>query len=175
MAKITPSTPAARELAAATMREHGEQLHRFLRRRVRHADDLDDLAQEVYLRLLRVKDVGTVRDSLAYVYGVAAHVVSEFHMRGHKSRVVFDSEVADITMDVRSAAPERLNEDMGGYFQKRVNDALGQISDMRLAVLLLERRDGLSHADIAARLGLSVHTVKKYAVQALAQVRASLE
>jgi DNA-directed RNA polymerase specialized sigma24 family protein len=53
-------------------------LHRFIGRRVRTRVDIEDLAQETYLRLLRARDLGAVRNPKAYLLTVAAHVVSEW-------------------------------------------------------------------------------------------------
>ncbi len=164
--------PPPGEFAAATLRDHGEELRRFLRRRVVRSQDLADLVQEVYLRLLRINVSESVRDPLAYVFGIAANVASEFQMRERRSRTVYDSELMQTAADAADELPEG---DGGAYFEHQVNQALAALPPMKLAVLLLERREGLSQAQIAEKLGLSVHTVKKYNVEALAQVRASLQ
>ncbi|WP_158601746.1 RNA polymerase sigma factor [Solilutibacter pythonis] len=166
-------SPRAHDFALAALRDHDAELRRYLRRRVNNAQDLGDLVQEVYLRLLRINQEGElVRNPLAYIRGVAAHVASEFGMRERRRRVDFDSDAAERLAD----APVRgVTEEAGSFFQHQLRQALAELPPNRLAVLLLERRDGLSHAQIAEKLGLSVHTVKKYSVQALAHVRASLE
>lgn len=171
---IKPGSPShqAHRFAESAIQSYQSELHRFLLRRVWHSQDLDDVMQEVYLRLLRVKHSELVRNPLAYIYGVASHVVREFNMGKHHGRVEFDSPTVDAVMD--NPAITQMVEG-GGHFERQVNEALAQLPANRLAVLLLERRDGLSHAEIAERLGLSVHTVKKYSVESLAHVRASLE
>lgn len=172
MIKPEPPSQQARKFAESAIQSYQADLHHFLRRRVWHAQDLDDVVQEVYLRLLRVKNSELVRNPLAYLYGVASHVVREFNVAKHHTRMVFDSEAADTMMD----NPELSGSvETGGHLERQVNEALTQLPANRLAVLLLERRDGLSHAEIAEKLGLSVHTVKKYSVESLAHVRASLE
>ena len=173
-AAMTRPDPEAIAQAFATraVTNYSGELHRFLRRRVADAQDLGDLVQEVYLRLLRVQDIQSVRNPLAYLYGIAAHVASEFNMRQRQGRMLYDSTVVEAMAE--NPEPVPFNEG-GGFFERQVGDALAQLPANRLAVLLLERREGLSHAQIAQRLGLSVHTVKKYSVEALAHVRASLE
>lgn len=172
--KDAQPSPRARAFAVAAVETFGRQLHAFLRRRVRDKQDLDDLAQEVYLRLLRVGDVDAVRSPLAYIYGVAGHVASEFNLRERRGQVVFDSDAADAGLEAEGNMHAAAAEG-GAQMEWAVNAALRELSAKHLAVLLLERREGLSHAQIAERLDLSVHTVKKYSVQALAQVRASLD
>ena len=175
MVKSDKPTPESHAFALAAVGKYGRQLHAFLRRRAWHSQDLDDLVQEVYLRLLRIDDAQGVRNPLAYIYGVASHVASEFNMRGRKGPVVFDSDALDAGMDEEGGLADGHSTEGGAFFERHVSDALGQLSAKHLAVLLLERRDGLTQAQIAEKLGLSQHTVKKYSVQALAHVRASLE
>lgn len=175
MMKSVKPTAEAHAVAVAAVGQYGRQLRAFLRRRAWRPEDLDDLVQEVYLRLLRVDDADKVRNPLAYIYGVASHVASEFNMRGQKSRVLFDSSAVDASMNEEGSRADGPSMEGGAYLERHVSEALRQLSAKHLAVLLLERRDGLTQAQIAEKLGLSLHTVKKYSVQALAHVRASLE
>ena len=167
-------TTGSREpsFAAAAFANYHQELHRFLQRRIARGQDLADAMQEVYLRIVRVDKAELVRTPLAYIYGVASNVASELRMRAHNERVLFDSQTAETMAETpRHTAVDEL----GGLTERQVEEALGELIPNRLAVLLLERRDGLSLEQIAQKLGLSVHTVKKYSVEALAHVRASLE
>src|SRR5713101_9519334 len=56
-------------------------LLRFIGRRVRTNVDIEDLAQETYLRLLRARDLHDVRSPQSYLLRVASHVVSEWRDR----------------------------------------------------------------------------------------------
>src|ERR1700721_1445913 len=72
-------------------------LFQFLRRRVRSSVDVQDLAQETYLRLLRV-DLTEVRKPLAYLLQVASHVALEWcdrQPRGDSMGVLGVDTVAD--------------------------------------------------------------------------------
>src|SRR5580658_6160765 len=89
------SATAAARLATSAFREYSPELHRYLLRRVHHLQDADDLAQEVFARLLRVRDAELVRKPLAYLLGIAMHVVREFRQRKQHERVLFDSAVTD--------------------------------------------------------------------------------
>ena len=57
--------------------QHGTALQAFLRRRIRVIPDAPDLAQEVYLRMLRVSDSNTIRNPELYLYAVANNLVKE--------------------------------------------------------------------------------------------------
>jgi RNA polymerase sigma factor (sigma-70 family) len=140
-------------------------------RRLKGAENAADLAQEVYLRLLRVENQELVRSPQDYLYGIAAHVVYQFRLRSRRELVIYDSDTLDeITehpaqTDTFGGLPDRLN------LQRELERALARLSPTHQAVFLLRKRDGLSLQEIATQLRLSTHTVKKYIFQAKAQIR----
>jgi DNA-directed RNA polymerase specialized sigma24 family protein len=54
-----------------------DALWRYFVRRVRRRSDAEELAQEVYLRLLRVADADALRNPEAYLYAIAANLLKE--------------------------------------------------------------------------------------------------
>lgn len=73
-------------------REKYVPLLRFLVTRLPHRADAEDLAQEAFLRLLRVPHSDLIRQPDAYLFRIAANLVLEFRLRARRSRVSFDSE-----------------------------------------------------------------------------------
>jgi len=160
----------AARLAKSAFSEHSAVLRRFLMSRVGNVNDIDDLVQEVFTRLLRVRDTELVRDPLAYLFGIAANVAREFLQRRYQDSVLFDSDVADRT----PAGAERLMD--GGIAERlelgdQLNRALIKLPPTHRLVILLVKRDGLSYAEASRTTGLSVHTIEKYLVEARALLR----
>jgi RNA polymerase sigma-19 factor, ECF subfamily len=154
------------ELAAQEYREH---LQQFLVRRIRRAQDVQDLSQEVYLRLLRVQDTGYLREPLAYLYRTAANVVYEF-LRSRREHVMFDSETADrAASKTDNPKPDELAEQIG--YERDLERVLASLPPMLQTIVVLQKRDGLSYEEIAQQLDISVHTVEKYLFRALAMIR----
>lgn len=159
-------------LDAAAFRHYRHQLNRYLLKRLRKPQDADDLAQEVYLRLLRHDESKRVLKPLAYLYGVASHVIADYtagqaHDRKHltyegDSEEQWNEQAANILPDNLA---ERLN------LQQQLERAFMQLPPMHAAVLLAHKRDGLSYEEVAEKLGLSVHTVEKYVTQSKARIR----
>src|SRR5690242_9239401 len=85
-------------------------LHRFLVRRLRSTQDARDLAQEVYLRLLRVADPKLVRQPLPYLYRIASNVAYEFRIHQRQDMVTFDS----VAMEQVSEHPSTVHSDEMG-------------------------------------------------------------
>jgi RNA polymerase sigma factor (sigma-70 family) len=163
---------SASNLAGTAFRDHGHELQRFLARRVTHAQDADDLAQEVFARLLRVRDAELVRNPLSYLLGIATHVVREFRQRKQHERVLFDSDLADDLCDHSNAPVQGMAEQL--ELKERLDKALKQLPAAHQLVLLLVKRDGLSYTEAASAAGLSVHTIEKYVVEARARLRVLL-
>src|ERR1700687_6231197 len=57
--------------------EHRGALKAFFLRRIRSKADASDLAQEVYVRMLRISDQGAIRNPVHYLYTVANNLVKE--------------------------------------------------------------------------------------------------
>jgi RNA polymerase sigma factor (sigma-70 family) len=161
------------ELARAVFDGYGRELHRYLVRRLRQPADADDLAQEVYLRLLRRNRAEAVLNPRAYVYRVAANVIAEFRVRSERGEdhVTFDSEMLDQLekQSFRSEQKDEMAERLS--LQRQVQNALADLPPTHQAVFLLHKREGHSHEEIAQKLQLSIHTVEKYLVQANARLR----
>src|SRR5437868_9304116 len=59
----------------------GNDLVRFIARRLRSVADARDLAHEAYVRLLRVKRKDLIRDPQAYLDRIAANILYEFELK----------------------------------------------------------------------------------------------
>ncbi len=71
-----------REFVADIEKQHGRRLRRFLAGRLRNAAaDVSDLAQEVFLRLLRVNHHESIRSTEAYLFTIAFHVLHQHALR----------------------------------------------------------------------------------------------
>lgn len=145
-------------------------LHQYLFRRLRSREDAEDMAQEVYLRLLRVKAHELIENPQAYLYGIASHVVHQFRIRSGRELVDFDSEVIEeLTEDSAHATSDHFTTSL--EVEQQLNWALGQLPLMQRVVLLLHKRDELSDREIAERLNVSVSTVKTHLARGQARMR----
>jgi len=168
--KDNQQTPAS--LTSTAAQRYARELHRYLLRRLRKPQDVEDLAQEVYLRLLRLDESKCIQKPLAFLYGVAAHVVADFRLQTstQEEHLTFDEDAiqqwSEHPLDV---LPDALAERVA--LEQHLEWALKQLPPTQAAVLLAHKRDGFSYAEVAKRLKLSVNTVEKYLTQAKAKLR----
>jgi RNA polymerase sigma factor (sigma-70 family) len=139
-------------------------LHRFIGRRVDARVDIEDLAQETYLRLLRARDLGEVRDPKAYLLTVASNVVSEW--RHHQPPATLFEPVQE------SCAP--VLEVDAVISQGELDQVLADFPPLTRAVVLLRVRDNLPCKDIARTLQLTDRQVRRHLTRAYEQLRKTL-
>lgn len=143
--------------------ESGPVLLRFLGRRLSSRAEVDDLAQEVYLRLMRIEDVGAIRDPRSFTLRVAANVVYEWRMSA-RNRFEHTNEPVESTDERLDPYRQVLQAEQ----RNRISRALDRLSPMQRAIVLLHRRDGMTYAEIARHVGLSVPMVNKHLTKGLA-------
>jgi RNA polymerase sigma-70 factor (ECF subfamily) len=165
---------ARHTFVSAIASRYGRRLRRFFTLRVRNEADAPDLAQEVFLRLMRVEHHESIRSPEAYLFTVASHVLHQHTLRQASIPTSVDiSEVfaelqltSDDDPSARADAQQRLAE---------VERALAHLPAKVSTTLLLHRFSGLSIEEIGQQLGVSRPTAKKYLARALTQCRDALE
>ena len=161
-------------LVADLAASHGDQLRSFLVARVRNMADLPDVVQEVYLRMLRIPNIESIRSPEAYLFTVAQHVIYQHTLRqtarppsiGLTEMLEMPSTTPDVDPVLATDAAQCVEQ---------LQDAIEELSPKVRATFLLHRRDGLSLEDIGTRLGISRPMVKKNLTKALMHFRHRLE
>jgi RNA polymerase sigma-70 factor (ECF subfamily) len=144
-------------------------LTRFLERRVAARVDAQDLAQEVYLRLLRAEQLDLVIEPQAYLYRVASNVAAEWHVRARQSKPHSAEELERL---VDLTTPETIVEQ--DIEAARLDAALRTMSPMVRAVLYLKLREAMSHEDISRHLGITTRSVRRHLTTGYAELRRQL-
>lgn len=168
--RATPASASTGRLAQQALQHYAQELRRYLQRRVGRPQDVDDLAQEVYLRLLRWGDEKVIEKPLQYLYGIAAHVIADFRMAVSRSPAAFsDVELTDLAECPADDATDAMHESLD--IERRLTEALGKLPATYAAIVIGFHHEGLTYEEIGARLNLSAHTVHKYLTRARAQLR----
>jgi RNA polymerase sigma factor (sigma-70 family) len=162
----------AQLLIVGLIASHGEQLRRFLHARVRNISDVPDMLQEVYLRMLRVPNIHSVRSPEAYLFTVALHVVQQHTLKSAAMPSVELENVLGTHADSMHVDP--VLELIATQSLDRLQETLDELSPKAAAAFMLSRRDGLSFDEIAVQLGVSIPMAKKYLMKALVQFRERL-
>ncbi len=159
----------------ALVREHQGMVFRTLTRLTGSGAQVEDLAQEVFLRLYRALPEFRGDSALStYLYRIVVNVAQDEWKRRRKERGVIatapaaeeDGEAGwiesfagdELTEHARN--PEQRMED--AEVQAAVEAALRELPEMERAVLVLYHQEEISYEGIAAALGLPINTVRTH-------------
>ena len=149
--------------------QHGA-LQAFFRRRVRSKADASDLAQEVYLRLLRVSNQEAIRDPVPYLFTVANNLAKEHAVLDRRRSSGID--VGEVAEHEQFETHPTFESDFDAAQRgARLRDVLRQLRPKCRAAVLLRFAHGLSYREVAVQLGVSPQMAQKYVAQALSHCR----
>lgn len=146
-----------------------ERLEAFLRVRLANDDDAAELAQEAFLRLLRVKRPDLIRNPQGYLYRIARNLVHELYTR---QRIRYDAKI-DLDL-LESQEPTPHDQAVLAGRREWVEKTMRELPPKCQAALLLRWREGLTQAEIGERLQVSRQMVQKYLAAGIAHCRKRL-
>ena len=152
--------------------DYGVDLIRFIAKRVRTVADARDLAQEAYVRLLRMERKELIRHPRAYLYRIAANILYEFELKRKADVAGLARWTEEQRLDRGASCVEGDGEEVA--LCSRVDHVLAELSPKCRAVLILHRRDGMTYEEVGQQIGISSSMVKKYLSQGLRHCRERL-
>ncbi len=130
---------------------------------VDNADDAEDIVEDTFLKVWQAISAGAEIDNFdTYMYRCVRNGCVSF-LRGRKEMESIDAvpEVCDEVIDT-------------SLRDARIWKAIDELPDKCRQVFLMSKRDGLTNAEIAEELNISIKTVKNQMTKAFARLRESL-
>ncbi len=154
---------SASEFVGSLFKKHGRDLLGFLRTRLR-PQEVEDVAQRTYLQLLQHPNPDEIRDPQAYLFRTASNMAIDYLRERHvRTRDVEpDAEMEAMV----SSAPDIEACVDGALILRQFLAVLDELPPLCQHAFLLNRVDGLTHAQIAQKLGISKKTVERYIIKA---------
>lgn len=145
-------------------RDEAPRLGRYFRRHARGFEDVPDLVQEAFARLVAVKATQTCRRPAAYLQRIARNLLVDRSRRSQARLARFHVSIDDCNLGVLPEQGQVIEADdaMRVYAQ-----ALAALPDRTRSVFVLHRVDGLGYKTIGEQLGISVPTVQYHFARAL--------
>ena len=140
-------------------KKHNKKLLNFIRKRVAHHEDVEDIAQMTCLEVLRNshKFIGASRPE-TWMFGIAINLIRNYY-KTQQGRFLFDTLNDDILTDLHSDSdPSDITEN-----QQVLGVTLASIDalpdDVKTMLSILVGHDG-SYQDVAQQLNIPVGTVR---------------
>ena len=164
---------AKRSLVDALYQKYSQALSRFLARQRIKPDEVADLVQETYCRIQQAADVGAIRNPRAFLFRVASNI--RFNKRKRRRSTIEQDSLDIQSIDIPSEEPSAYRSFQGEQDLELVRAAFEELSDVCREAFVMNRFEGLTFVQIAARLEISVSMVEKHVAHAVSHMRKSLE
>jgi RNA polymerase sigma factor (sigma-70 family) len=175
------STVEAREAAGLVelYAVHRAALLRFLKARTRDPAEAEDILQDLWLRLRELRP-GPIANARAYLFQMANNLVLD-RARGTSRRGARDRSWIEQSYVLAPGADGHLQAVDPGLTpevqlleaeeQQALAAAIAQLPEGARRAFCLHKIDGLSHSEVAARLGISRSGVEKHIAVAMKYLR----
>jgi RNA polymerase sigma factor (sigma-70 family) len=161
------------------VRDHQDMVFRTLLRLTGSREHLDDLAQDVFLRLYRA--LPSFRgDALitTYLYRIAVNVAQDEWKRRRRDRDIHISLSDDVSAwEDRLPHPDRNAEQQleEREFQQSVEEHLERLSHIERTILVLYHQEERTYEQIAYALGMPIGTIRTHLHRGRKKLREALQ
>lgn len=158
--------------------QHRAEIMRFLRARTRDASEADDVLQELWIKL-RSHRAGPISNGRAYLFQMANNLVLD-RARERRRRLMreqsWTEHATGFTVGEAAVAPGARPDEavLAAEELQQLTAALQSLPNAARRAFCLHKIDGLSHGEVAARLGISRSGVEKHIAVAMKHLRRAL-
>ncbi|HPE31780.1 MAG TPA: sigma-70 family RNA polymerase sigma factor [Parvularculaceae bacterium] len=150
---------------AAAFGQYRTVLRKLIERRLNRRSDAEDVLQETFALVFEAEKKQRIDHPKSYLYRTAANLVARENSRVSNKLVRYMDDFEDC--DLSSNEPSAFDHVAGKQELEAFRRAIATLSPQCQKVFILRKVHGLSHQEIADRLGLSVSTTSKHLAKAL--------
>ena len=133
---------------------------------IKDVDSAEDIVQDCFAEVWERKDdLEDVENIRAYLYTMVRNRCCHYLKEKSKQKVIND-DLYDLEDDTHEEEYEERS-----FLEARILTAIESLPERCREALLLSRRDGLKHEEIAKNMSVSVNTVKNHINKALKIIR----
>lgn len=149
-------------------RRYTPALRRYFRKRESRQADVDDLVQEVFVRLAGRSSGAAIERPEVYLLRTAGNVWRDFLRKKKTHLAGVHDEYRDDLYPLEDRSPEHVVQ--GQQTVEAVISALNELPDRTRQVFVLCRVEGMRQQAVASRLGVSISSVEKHMIKAVAHL-----
>lgn len=148
--------------------QYYENIRSFAYYKTGDVDLADDIVQETFLKIWANRNEVKDETVKSLLYTITSNIIKN-HFKHQK--VVFNFQKNEQANEFSDETDSNLRQE---ELNRKLQEALAEIPEKSREVFLMNRIEGLTYADIADRLGLSVKAIEKRMSEALSVIRSRI-
>lgn len=154
-------------------KKYSRRLYGFVFRYVKQETDTEEIVQEVFIKIWKSRDKINVYSSFESFLFTVAHNATVNLLKKRATEQKYKEHVK--SLQSIDTTYELTDEVHYKELRQKFQSLLGELSPRQKEIFYLSREEGLSHKEIAEKLGISVNTVKNHLVSTLAFLKRNLD
>lgn len=157
----------------ALYEKYCKRIFAFVVRYVKSETDAEEIVQEVFLKIWENKNKIDVYSSFeSYIFTISYNsTISLIRKRVTEKKYIDYLKNLQVAEDVFELTDEVYYTELNGQIQS----LLSELTPRQKEIFLLSREEGLTHDEIAKKLGISSNTVKNHIVTTLNFLRSKID
>lgn len=147
--------------------QHQTRLKRYLSRFLCNPQDVEDAAQEAFLRAYNTEKGREIEQPKAFLYRIAKHIA--LAQLSRKSRQITDYLADFDTLGDLPGEDSAEDEFIARQTFAIHCEAVVELAPQCRRIYLMRKVYGMSHKEIAERIGIAVSTVEKHLIKGVEQ------
>jgi RNA polymerase sigma factor (sigma-70 family) len=160
----TPRAQLVTDLASGSLHGYVQKLRRYFAKRAA-VREIDDLVQEVFVRLQAASGERSVEHLDRYLFTVAASVLADKARRRTVRQEYAHESLEERHLPAEELSPERVLLDREAL--ERIAAGISELPPRTREVFVLHRFEEMTFSRIAHELGISISMVEKHVMKAL--------
>jgi len=153
-------------------KKYSRRLYGFIFRYVKQQADTEEIVQEVFIKIWKSRDKIDVYSSFESFLFTIAHNATINLLKKRATEQKYVEHVKSLQRIEETC--ELIDEVHYQELKYKLQGLLNELSPRQKEIFQLSRVEGLSHKDIAEKLGISPNTVKNHLVTTLAFLKSKL-
>ncbi len=148
------------------------RLYNFSKSFLKIETGIDDILQEVFLKIWHNRtNITSVSTFNAYIFTITRNLLlNELRSRLNNQRVKDQIQKLSVASEYDSFGQVEYND-----LKEKIDDIIDALPDRQKEVFILSRKEGLSHKEIAGKLGISTKTVEYHISLSISSLKNKLK
>ena len=149
----------------ALFQRHNDELVRYLTGHLKSRDEAVEVAQEAYVRLLRLDDASTIGFLRAFLFRTATNIAIDRQRKNGRAQAYVEHESADASAQIFGFTPER--EVAAKQSLQHVVECIESLPVKCKHAFVEFKFKHRGYDEVAEEMGISTSMVRKYVIRAL--------